>query len=204
MTEAEARDWARRRVSRETLGRLERFAQLLARWQPRINLIAPSTVTQIWARHIVDSLQVLDLAPPGAVHWLDLGSGAGFPGLVCAMAAPSLRVTLVESDKRKSAFLREAARTTATDVTILTERIEDIPPQKADIVSARALAPLDPLLSLAHPHLAPHGCALFPKGRSHQDEISVVSRNWRMKLETIPSITDPEAVILRIGNVTRV
>jgi 16S rRNA (guanine527-N7)-methyltransferase len=143
-------------VSRETAARLDRFVALLLQWQAKINLIAPSTIPELWTRHVADSLQLLALAPDARV-WIDLGSGAGFPGLVlgCALAdKPGSVVHLVESNVKRAAFLREAIRVTGAPAIVEPVHIEDIAQNqglKADAVTARALAPLDRLLQLAYP-----------------------------------------------------
>lgn len=193
-------------VSRETAARLADYAGLVRKWTQRINLIAPSTVATLEDRHIADSLQLVGCAPPAAAIWADLGSGAGFPGLVVAIAWAERpepgNVILVESDRRKCAFLRAAIRELRlSNVEVLNDRIESLPPIGADVVSARALGQLDLLLGFARRHLAPDGVALFPKGRQVNDEIDAARRNWRFDLETIPSQTSAEATILRIRNI---
>lgn len=194
-------------VSRETFERLEIYAATLAKWNPRINLVAKSTLGDLWTRHFFDSAQVFDIAPPGR-RWVDLGSGGGFPGLVIAAIAvekrPELRVTLVESDQRKSMFLRTVAREMGVEVQVIAKRIEDIPALEADILSARALAPLDHLLSFADRHLAPEGVALFPKGENADKEIEESLASWRFVAEKFNSKTDSNAVILKIGGIERV
>ncbi|WP_224816656.1 16S rRNA (guanine(527)-N(7))-methyltransferase RsmG [Hasllibacter sp. MH4015] len=190
------------RVSRETLDRLTSYHELLLKWQTTINLVASSTLDAAWNRHFVDGIQLWDHAPNPQGHWLDLGSGGGFPGLVVAAIAheqaPDLRITLVESDIRKCGFLREAARAMGIKVNVLSRRIEDIPPQHADVISARALAGLPRLMELALPHLAPDGALLFPKGESYADELEKIPPEWHTTTDVLPSITDPSAVILRI------
>ncbi|MCT8158576.1 16S rRNA (guanine(527)-N(7))-methyltransferase RsmG [Pseudoruegeria sp. SHC-113] len=195
-------------VSRETLERLKTYAALLEKWNPAINLVAKSTLKDLWTRHFVDSAQIYDLAPNGFAHWADLGSGGGFPGMVCAILAlekaPEARFTLVESDQRKSAFLRTVARETGANVDVLASRIEKTQPLCVDVLSARALASLDVLLEFAELHLKPSGRAIFPKGESYQQEISEAKARWHFSAETIPSITDGKAVILAIGGIERV
>ena len=191
-------------VSRETRERLETLLALVGKWTRRINLVAPSTVEDGWRRHILDSLQVHRTAP-AARHWADLGTGGGFPGLVIAIleaecTAPA-QVTLVESDRRKCTFLRTALRETGAHASVIDARIESVPPLGADVVSARALAPLDTLLGFAHRHCAPGGTALFPKGARWREEIAAAERDWTFSAEPIPSITDPDAVLLRIGGI---
>lgn len=196
-------------VSRETAARLSAYAGLLRKWNPAINLVARSTLDDLEARHIADSAQLFDLAPPDARHWVDLGSGGGFPGLVIAILAAGrphgLRVTLIESDQRKAAFLRTVARELGLDnVSVLDTRIEDTPPQRADVLSARALAPLAALLAFTERHLAPGGTALFPKGARADEELDAALASWRFEVQKIPSGTDPQAVILKIGGIARV
>jgi len=194
-------------VSRETLDRLKTYESLLQRWQKTINLVAPSTLTQIWARHFADSAQILALAPPQPKTWVDLGSGAGFPGLVVAtLLAPEgqTRVTLVESDSRKAAFLREAARELAVPVDILPLRIEAaatrVSLRRACVVSARALAPMPRLLALAHPFCGPETCCLFLKGREALRELQTAETGWNFESDLVPSETDPEGRIVIIKN----
>lgn len=196
-----------RSVSRETAARLDLYETLLRKWQASINLVSPATLPALRQRHFADSAQLFDLAPQGARHWVDLGSGAGFPGLVAATLAadeaPDLRVTLIESDARKATFLRIVARELGLDVQVLAMRAEAAPAQSADIVSARALAPLGALLPLARRHLAPDGVALFPKGARYRDELNEALASGLADVQTHPSQTAPDAVILRIGGLAR-
>lgn len=195
-------------VSRETITRLGLYESLLHKWNPAINLVSPGTLADSWARHFVDSAQLLSVAPADAKTWLDLGSGGGFPGLVVAVLAkelrPNLAVTLVESDARKAAFLAEAARQTDVAVTIKVERVEMLTPCNSDIISARALAPLARLLAMAEEHLAPGGTGLFPKGAQADAEVAEALETFRFTLQKIPSQTDPMAVILSVGGISRV
>ncbi|MDX2483495.1 MAG: 16S rRNA (guanine(527)-N(7))-methyltransferase RsmG [Pseudodonghicola sp.] len=194
-------------VSRETMDRLNRFVAVLEKWNPRINLVSRNSMSEVWTRHIADSLQVFKCTTPTG-HWVDLGSGGGFPGLVIAILAkeiaPDLRVTLVESDQRKSVFLRTAAREAGVRCTVLSERIETLEPQGADIISARALADLEMLLEYAERHLKPSGVALFPKGATWEKECLAARQGWNFNAEQITSKTDPDAVILKIEGVSRV
>lgn len=190
-------------VSRETLDRLDVFAGLVTTWTKRINLVAPATLESLWSRHILDSLQLLDHAP-GAGHWLDFGSGGGFPGAVIAIASPAHRVTLVESDQRKATFLRTALRETGSTGQVIAKRIEQIPPQGAQVVSARAVAPLPKLLDLALPHLAPDGILLAPKGKNYRTELQEALATHAATCDTLPSRTDSEAVILKMTEISRV
>lgn len=194
-------------VSRETSEKLQAFAALVEKWTGKINLISKSSVPDIWDRHIVDSAQIFALAP-GSGHWVDLGSGGGFPGIVVAIltAAQEVphRVTLVESDQRKCAFLRTAIRELLLDATVLSKRIEDIEPLGANVLSARALADLSQLLSFAERHLARKGVALFPKGANWKEEDDAACRLWSYDCEAIKSTTNPSAAILKIKEISRV
>lgn len=194
-------------VSRETSARLETYAALLTKWNPAINLVAKSTLADLRSRHFADSAQLLDLAPANARHWADLGSGGGFPGLVVAILAmerrPELRVTLVESDTRKATFLSTVARETGAPVTVHAARIEALPPLGADVLSARALAPLSVLLGFAERHLAQGGTGLFPKGAKAGDELAEALASWTFRMQKHPSQTDSSAVILQIEGVSR-
>jgi 16S rRNA (guanine527-N7)-methyltransferase len=193
-------------VSRETLDRLETFVALLVKWQKAINLVGRSTLNDIWYRHIWDSAQLVDHIPgpardPGR-RWLDLGSGAGFPGLVLAIMGWG-PIDLVESDARKGQFLREAARLCGADVTIHNSRIEDLAPFSADLVTARALAPLDRLCALAQPFVAQDTVLLFLKGQDVDTELTKARKNWTMDIERSPSRTDPAGTILRLRHLSR-
>lgn len=196
-----------RDVSRETSERLDHFVELLKKWSKSINLVSRSTMEHVWHRHIADSAQIWPLAPKEAQIWADLGSGGGLPGMVIAILAhelrPSLRVTLVESDLRKSAFLSTASRELGLTTNVLAKRIEEVPPLGADVVSARALAPLDRLLPLAARHLGENGVGLFPKGVKHVDELAAALASWRFTHETYKSETESEAVIYKIGGLSR-
>ncbi|HEY8383914.1 MAG TPA: 16S rRNA (guanine(527)-N(7))-methyltransferase RsmG [Microvirga sp.] len=187
-------------VSRETLGRLDTLVTELARWQNIKNLVGPATLQEVWTRHIADSLQLLALAPD-ARRWLDLGSGAGFPGLVLAIAGSGTEVHLVESNSRKCAFLRHVARLTGAPARVHEARLETVVPDfrgRADVVSARALAALPQLLAWTQPLLTTGTTGLFPKGREALVELTEARKSWTFHEEMIPSRTDSEARILRI------
>jgi 16S rRNA (guanine527-N7)-methyltransferase len=196
-------------VSRETSERLDRFVELLLRWQRTTNLIAPSTVFRLWTRHVADSLQLLDLAPQALV-WVDLGSGAGFPGLIIAIALagrPGAVVHLVESNAKKAAFLREAQRATAAPAIVHATRIEDFAErchEAVDVVTARAIAPLKSLLPLCFPLLGKSAAtALFPKGQHAELEIrdaAAQMKAWGLVATLVPSRTDPSGriVVIRV------
>jgi 16S rRNA (guanine527-N7)-methyltransferase len=194
-------------VSRETMQRIESHLALLAKWNPRINLVARSTLGDAWTRHVADSAQLWALRPADAGVWLDLGSGAGFPGLVIAALAaeqaPDLEIRLIESDARKAAFLAAAARETGLAPKILEARIEGLEPQAADVVSARALGPLSTLLGMAEKHRVPQGTGLFPKGATVQNELAEAARHWRFNHKIHASLTDPQAAIVEIGAIDR-
>ncbi|MEX0348331.1 MAG: 16S rRNA (guanine(527)-N(7))-methyltransferase RsmG [Paracoccaceae bacterium] len=194
-------------VSRETLERLSVYSELVRKWNPKINLVSKSSLDVLWTRHFVDSLQVFQCAKQRG-HWVDIGSGGGFPGLVMAIAAmedhADLRFSLVESDQRKCAFLRTVVRETGCNAKVLAKRIEDAEPQQADILSARALADLSLLFSFCDRHLKPDGLALFPKGVSWKKEVDNAAKRWNFTADTITSLTEPNAVILKIRGIARV
>ena len=189
-------------VSRETLARLEAYAELLTRWSARINLVGRDTLADLWRRHILDSAQLHRLIPSSAQNLIDLGSGAGLPGLVLAILGVA-GVELVEADSRKAAFLREAARVTDADVTIRPCRIQAVPPHLADVVTARACAPLDRLLDLAAPFLAPDTLCLFLKGQRFNEELTLARKAWTMNVSVEQSLSDRRGVVLRLQQVAR-
>ncbi len=189
-------------VDTTTLARLIAYADLLVKWQARINLVGPDTLPDVWKRHFLDSAQIFPLLRRPFSRLVDLGSGAGFPGLVLAiLGVPD--VHLVESDARKAVFLREAARITATPITVHAQRIEKLPPLAAGIITSRALAPLEKLLDLAHPHLAPNGDFFFLKGKGADDELTRAGKEWIISIDRIPSQTDPSGAILHLREVRR-
>ncbi|HMD64220.1 MAG TPA: 16S rRNA (guanine(527)-N(7))-methyltransferase RsmG [Stellaceae bacterium] len=189
-------------VSRETLARLEAYAELLIRWSARINLVGRDTIHDLWRRHILDSAQLHRFIPNLTQNLIDLGSGAGLPGLVLAiLGVPG--VELVEADSRKAAFLREAARVTGAEVTIRPCRIQSVPPHPVDIVTARACAPLDRLLDLAAPFLAPETLCLFPKGERYNEELTLARKAWTMNVSVEQSLSDRRGVVLRLQQVAR-
>ena len=195
-------------VSRETLARLDRFVALLLQWQRTTNLIAPSTVANLWTRHVADSLQLVPLAPD-ARRWVDLGSGGGFPGIVvaCALADyPDAVVHLVESNVKKAAFLRQAAAATGVRALVHHARIEDFVTtcrEHAEVVTARALAPLTELLALAEPLLKTSAQALFPKGQDVEAELTLASKYWNIETTLVPSKTNPKARIVVVRKAER-
>lgn len=193
-------------VSRETAQRLDTFIDLLRTWQNTTNLIAPSTIQTIWSRHVADSLQLLQYAQ-NAKTWVDLGSGGGFPGMViaCALEPPAV-VHLVESNAKKAGFLREAARVTGAPAKIHNQRIEEFNKQfqgHADIVTARALAPLAELLGFCAPHIKMGAQALLLKGQDIADELTEAAKYWKIDAELKESLTDPKGRILVVRNLEK-
>lgn len=192
-----------RDVSRETLERLREFEQLIQEWTKRINLISRADAGALWRRHILDCLQLVPLLPDVATSITDLGAGAGLPGMVLAIAT-GIPVTLIDSDQRKAAFLRTAAARLGVKATILCQRIEAAAPPPAPVVTARAVAPLRPLLDLAYPKLTPEGCCLFMKGENAEAELTDALQKWQMKIERFASRTAPSATIFRLSEIRRV
>ena len=194
---------AARGVSRETLQRLQDYVDLLIQWQNRINLISPRTITEIWSRHILDSVQLAELMP-AARHWVDLGSGGGLPGLVlgCILAGqPGSAIHLVESNGKKSAFLRHVATTLALPVHVHGQRIEEVIatlPQP-QVITARALASLDVLIGYSNLLLKSGAIGLFPKGREFDEELTAAQRSWHFSYALRRSVTDSEARIIEIS-----
>lgn len=187
------------RASREA--RLQRYAELLTRWNPAINLVSPATLPDLWSRHIADSVQLAELAPSDG-KWLDIGSGGGLPGLVVAICRPRLAVTLLDSDARKAAFLRTCVRELSLDNTrVVTARIEKHRPAAADHVSARALAPLPKLMAYVNQHLSPEGTAWLMKGETWREEVDLVKKSWQFDLTVHPSQTHEGAAILQMTNI---
>ena len=189
-------------VSRETADKLHAYAELLKKWQIKINLVGPATIPDLWRRHFLDSAQLHAHLPAGPV--LDLGSGAGFPGLVLAiLRGAGDPVHLVESDGRKGAFLREAARITGAPARIHTSRIEALKPFEISAITARALAPVTTLLSLVEPFLTHSPKCLFLKGEKLEDELTEAAKDWNMTIEKIASQSDPNGFIVSLKEVRR-
>jgi 16S rRNA (guanine527-N7)-methyltransferase len=194
-------------VSRETIVKLETYAGLLSLWQKTINLVAPSTLENVWQRHFADSAQIVALAPAGVRTWVDLGSGGGFPGLVVAIMLadrPGVRVTLIESDSRKAAFLAEVARKVRVAVDIRVARIEIVSTraklESVDVVSARALAPLDRLLGLSLPFWGATTVGLYLKGKGAAAELKAAEARFAFDAELRPSLTEAEAHCVVVRN----
>lgn len=198
MTEEEARAWLKaRNVSRETFDRIEAFLAFLTDEAARQNLIAASTLDSLWARHVVDSAQLLDHAGEWQ-SWLDLGAGAGFPGLIVAIIGEGRQVTLIESRTKRIAFLEEAARLAgvADRVVVVGSRVETAPRRRYDVISARAFAPLPKLLDLAQPFTDKSTRFVLPKGRSGAEELAAARASWQGSFRLVPSITHSEAAII--------
>lgn len=188
---------AAQNVSRETLERLRAYVDLLTRWQARINLVSAASLADVWRRHVLDSAQLYPMIEPKAVRLYDLGSGAGFPGLILAILGVT-DVHLIESDRRKIEFLREAARITATKITLHPVRAQTLSPGDGDFITARGCASLSELLDLAKPLLKPNGNCLFLKGAGLQTELTDARKRWTMLVNELESITDPSGVIVRL------
>jgi 16S rRNA (guanine527-N7)-methyltransferase len=190
-------------VSRETWSRLDRLVERLLQVQQHTNLVANSTLPHVWTRHVADSLQLLELEP-GAARWIDIGSGAGFPGLViaCALAdTAGAEVHLVESIQKKANFLRDCVNALGVPAIVHARRIEDfskVNKRAFDAVTARAVAPLDKLLGYAIPLLKRGGVGLFPKGQDVEGELTAASKSWTIEADLIPSKTDPHGRIVRV------
>ncbi len=191
---------ARCAIAAPALARLGRYVDLLVTWQRRINLVGKASLDDVWRRHVLDSAQLMDHLPIPAGRLVDLGSGAGFPGLVLAILGAG-DVHLIESDARKCAFLSEVNRATGAGATIHAARLENLESLAADIVVSRALAPLDTLIGHALRHLVPGGRCLFHKGRNVDQELTESAKNWKMRVSRIRSISDPSGTILDLEDI---
>ena len=185
------------------MDRLTRYESLLQKWQKSINLVSAATLPDLWRRHMLDSAQLAALAPETALRWADLGSGGGFPGLVVAILLrerPGFRMHLVESDQRKCVFMREVIRATGAPAEVYNERIEDFAREAGsfDVVSARALAPLDRLLGWAAPLFGPDTIGLFLKGQGLPDELTAARKSWIFEADIYPSQSDPAGSVLKL------
>ena len=191
-------------VSRETMARLQTHVALVVKWQQAINLVSDKTVPDIWRRHVLDSAQLADLIPPDARTIVDLGSGAGFPGLVLVLLLadrPGFHVHLFESDRRKASFLKTLIRETGAPASVHAERCEAAAPLPADVITARAFAPLKRLLSLAAPFQGPNTRFLLLKGQDVDVELTNAAKSWKISAEKIPSRSHPDGSVLRIEKV---
>lgn len=189
-------------LSEVTISKLEAFRDLVLKWNPRINLVSRASLADLWTRHIADSAQLYRYASSVSGTWADLGSGGGFPGVVLAVlstqAHPDRQYRFVESDQRKAVFLREAVRVTECRASVVCDRIEQVDPMNADVVTARALASLPDLLGLVARHLRSDGLAILPKGANYKLELDAARANWAFDAQVHPSVTDPDGHILQI------
>ena len=195
-------------VSRETAQRLVAFTVIFHKWAKAVNLVGQSTIEDMETRHIADSLQIAEFAPDTALTWADFGTGGGFPGLIIAALQaethPQRTFTLIESDQRKCTFLREAARAMSLDIQVVTARVESLPPLKSDVISARALAPLEILCGYARKHLRPDGVAIFMKGEGYANEVALAKQaGWTFDAEYKASATHAGSVIIVMKNIVR-
>lgn len=193
-------------VSRETQERFEIFAELLIKWNRSINLVSPSTVSEMWERHILDSAQLFNLVPHPVDHWVDMGTGGGFPGLIIAIMSEEknspVTTTMIESDTRKSVFLRTVLREIGLKANVIKERIEKVKPLNANVISARALSDLNTLFKLSHQHLVNGGQMLFPKGENWKTELETAQSKWNFDLQIVRSQTSGGSVIIKASGVT--
>lgn len=193
-------------VSRETMDSLYKFGEMLIKWNKSINLVSPTTIETLWHRHILDSAQLINHVDYNVQNWVDFGSGGGLPALIVAILlkekSPTTKITLVESDKRKSSFLVTVGQSLSLNTQVIPKRIMEIPPLNADIISARALASLPDLLELSAFHGRRDTVCLFPKGKLHKEEIDLAKEHWGFELEVFKSITDSDAAILKISRIS--
>lgn len=190
-------------VSRETIEKLEIYISLLQQWNKKINLVSQQGMDQVWKRHVYDSFQLIRYLDSSVKSIADLGSGGGFPGLILALST-DIPVILIESDKRKTIFLREVLRQTQTQATVLCQRIENVNTISADVVTARALTSLTQLLEFSKNILNKNGYCLFLKGRSVNLEIEEAQKNWKINYKTFSSQTNADGVIVKINQFERV
>jgi len=191
-------------VSRETLVRLTAFGELLLKWNKRVNLIGRDSQQDVWRRHILDSAQLNPLIPPGVRTIADVGAGAGLPGLILSVLNTSAQIRLIESDRRKAAFLREAIRVTQSSAIVHESRVEEVDLPTQDVVIARACAPLDRLLEMVQKLVSIHTVCIFPKGLQAEQELTAARQRWKMQVRQVPSRTDPAGRILVLTEVARV
>jgi 16S rRNA (guanine527-N7)-methyltransferase len=195
-------------VSRETLDALKYFEDLVVLWNPAINLISNSSVSDLWSRHIVDSAQLFLFTLPDEGLWLDVGSGGGFPGIVVSIVAkelaPSLRVVLVESDNRKCVFLRTVIRELGLSVKVINDRIENVKLDEVVYLSARALRNLNSLLFIVENNVSRETVCVFPKGRSYKKELVESQKNWKFDFNLIDSNTSEDSKVIVLKGLERV
>ena len=194
-------------VSRETLDDLKSYVSILRKWNSSINLVSKSTISDIWNRHIWDSAQLVVIVGKETPKcWIDLGSGGGLPGLVISilLKGSPTKVTMIESDSRKCAFLRTVIRELKLNSDVIEGRVERLDPLNADIISARAFADLETLMGLTELHRKKDGICLFLKGQSHEVELTEARENWNMEVEVEPSLTSQRSCVLKIKEFSRV
>jgi 16S rRNA (guanine527-N7)-methyltransferase len=195
-------------VSRETLDALKYFEDLVVLWNPAINLISNSSVSDLWSRHIVDSAQLFLFTLPDEGLWLDVGSGGGFPGIVVSIVAkelaPSLRVVLVESDNRKCVFLRTVIRGLGLSVKVINDRIENVKLDDVVYLSARALRNLNSLLFIVENNVSRETVCVFPKGRSYKKELVESQKNWKFDFNLVDSNTSEDSKVIVLKGLERV
>jgi 16S rRNA (guanine527-N7)-methyltransferase len=189
-------------VSRETLDRMARYVDLLSAWNSRINLVGRNTLGDVWRRHILDSAQLYPQLPQGTRLLIDLGSGAGLPGLILSILGVP-QVHLIEADQRKAVFLREAVRITGATATIHPVRIDRVKPFRVEVVTARALAPVSELLEMSEQFRGPGTVCLFLKGETAQEELTIAGKAWKMAARQSPSLSDHTGCILRLETISR-
>lgn len=193
-------------VSRETLARLKLYAGMLADWNTRQNLVSRTSLNDVWLRHFMDSAQLLEFIPPAAKSLVDLGTGAGFPGLVLAelMRDREIRIVLYDATQKKREFLNAVIQRLNLAVELRGDRIEEAAPQMFDVIVARALAPLDTLLAYAQRFWGKYTVGLFLKGQNVVSELTKAHKYWKMLLQKHPSRTSDSGVVLEIRGLSRV
>lgn len=195
-------------VSRETYDRLKTYQSLLTEWQEKFNLVSNNSLNDAWERHFVDSVQLWKFIPENAQNILDFGSGAGFPGMVLAVVAkektPYLKVGLVESISKKTLYLKEVSDKLGVNVEVINDRIENIPAQKADVITSRAMTSLNGLLGYAYRFCKPDTICIFPKGKKYAEELAEAHRHWKFKCRIEPSEISEEGRILIVSNLSKI
>lgn len=189
-------------VSRETFGKLVVYHDLLVKWQAKVNLVGPDTVKDAWSRHFLDSIQLIKLLTAKKISLMDIGSGAGFPGMVLAIMGVE-NVHLVESDQKKIIFLKEVSRETKTPVTFHATRVEHVKHDVFDVIVSRACSSLDTLLTYSNPFVSHETVCLFPKGRNYATELEDAEKHWNFQHLVVKSVTDIQGVVLKISNLRR-
>ncbi len=195
-----------RGITAEVIERVQIYLDLLLEWRERMNLVGRSTLLDPWRRHILDSVQIFPLLPPGTKMVFDIGSGAGFPGLVLALMADATMspyVKLIESDARKCSFLRQVISATGARASVINVRAENMTRQPAEVVTARAVAPLPKLLEFATPLLGDRTVCLFLKGAKVEDELTQATRTWHMHVTRVASLSEPTGSVLKLQGIAR-